>query len=123
MVIVAFSDEPLLASALVSLINSTEDIRITQICTLAEALPRIVQAENPDVVLVSMSPEIGSAMLHEVRTLAPEARIILWVHEISTEQAHHFIESGIRGILRKTYAPEMLLKCLRKVNEGELWFE
>lgn len=123
MVIVAFTDEPLVASALVQLINSTDDIRIAQICTSAEALPRIVQSEVPDIVLVSMSPEVSSALLQELRAVAPGSRIILWAHAISTELAHHFIETGVRGILRKTYAPDMLLKCLRKVHEGELWFE
>jgi DNA-binding CsgD family transcriptional regulator len=30
---------------------------------------------------------------------------------------------GVRGILRKTLPPETLLRCLTRVNEGELWFE
>src|SRR5215469_12150559 len=123
MVIVAYTDEPLLASALVNLINATDDIRIAQICTSAPALPRIVQAEAAEIVLVSMGPEINAPLVHELRNVAPQTRIILWVHGISPELAHHFIESGVRGILRKSYPPEMLLKCLRKVNDGELWFE
>jgi len=123
MVIVAYTDEPLIASALVSLINATDDIRIAQICTSAQALPRILQAEAADIVLVSMSPEVNTPLLHELRGAAPNTRIVLWVHGISAGIAHHFIEGGVRGILRKTYPPEMLLKCLRKVQEGELWFE
>ena len=123
MVIVAYTDEPLLASALVSLVNSTDDIRIAQVCTSAQALPRIVRAEGADIVLVSMGPDVNATLIDALRNEAPRTRIILWVHGISTELAHHFIESGVRGILRKTYPPEMLLKCLRKVHEGELWFE
>src|ERR1022692_3138859 len=30
---------------------------------------------------------------------------------------------GVRGILRKTLPTETLLRCLMRVNEGELWFE
>jgi len=30
---------------------------------------------------------------------------------------------GVRGILRKTLPTETLLRCLTRVNEGELWFE
>ena len=30
---------------------------------------------------------------------------------------------GVRGILRKTLPVETLMRCLQKVNEGELWFE
>jgi two-component system nitrate/nitrite response regulator NarL len=123
MVIVAYTDEPLLASALVSLVNSTDDIRIAQVCTSAQALPRIVRAEGADIVLVSMGPDVNATLIYALQSEAPRTRIILWVHGISTELAHHFIENGARGILRKTYPPEMLLKCLRKVHEGELWFE
>jgi DNA-binding CsgD family transcriptional regulator len=30
---------------------------------------------------------------------------------------------GVRGILRKTLPTETLLRCLTRVNDGELWFE
>jgi DNA-binding NarL/FixJ family response regulator len=30
---------------------------------------------------------------------------------------------GVRGIVRKTLPAETLIECLRKVNQGELWFE
>jgi DNA-binding CsgD family transcriptional regulator len=30
---------------------------------------------------------------------------------------------GVRGILRKTLPADLQVKCLQKVNEGELWFE
>jgi len=30
---------------------------------------------------------------------------------------------GVRGILRKNLPAELQVKCLRKVSEGELWFE
>jgi DNA-binding NarL/FixJ family response regulator len=30
---------------------------------------------------------------------------------------------GVRGILRKTLPTDLLVKCLEKVQEGELWFE
>jgi DNA-binding CsgD family transcriptional regulator len=33
------------------------------------------------------------------------------------------MELGVRGVLRKTLGPELLIKCLGKVCEGELWFD
>jgi len=58
--------------------------------------------------------------LHEV---ASQAKIVLWVHTISTELALQAMSLGVRGILRKTLPTETLLRCLTRVNEGELWFE
>ncbi len=55
--------------------------------------------------------------------LASHAKIVLWVHTISTELALQAMSLGVRGILRKTLPIETLLRCLTRVNDGELWFE
>ena len=47
----------------------------------------------------------------------------MWLHEITPELAYQAIECGVRGILSKSLAPEMIVKCVRKVQAGELWFE
>ena len=39
------------------------------------------------------------------------------------ELALQAMSLGVRGILRKTLPTETLLRCLTRVNEGELWFE
>jgi DNA-binding CsgD family transcriptional regulator len=49
--------------------------------------------------------------------------MLLWVNEISTELAFQAIGLGVRGIVRKTLPAETLMECLRKVSQGELWFE
>lgn len=45
------------------------------------------------------------------------------MNELTPELAFQAIERGVRGILRKNLPPDMILKCVRKVYEGELWFE
>src|SRR5450756_515245 len=51
------------------------------------------------------------------------SRIVLWVNSISTELAFQAMGLGVRGILRKTLPTELQVKCLQKVQAGELWFE
>lgn len=79
--------------------------------------------ERPDVLLIDLTPEVTFGLLTQLRRELPHCRIVLWVRSISTELAYQAMELGIRGILRKTLAAEMLLKCLTKVGEGELWFD
>jgi DNA-binding NarL/FixJ family response regulator len=50
-------------------------------------------------------------------------KIVLWVNSISTELAFQAMGLGVRGILRKTLATDLQVKCLQKVQAGELWFE
>jgi DNA-binding NarL/FixJ family response regulator len=51
------------------------------------------------------------------------SRMVLWVNSISTELAFQAMGLGVRGILRKTLPTELQVKCLQKVQSGELWFE
>jgi DNA-binding NarL/FixJ family response regulator len=60
--------------------------------------------------------------LHTLRR-EPLSRVVLWLHEIAPESAFRAKECGVRGILRKSLPAEMILKCIRRVAEGELWFE
>ena len=53
----------------------------------------------------------------------PGLRLVLWARNISTELAYQAIEHGVRGILRRTHPADVLLKCVRMVAEGGLWFE
>jgi len=62
-------------------------------------------------------------VLSGLNDLARETKIVLWVHDISTELALQAMSLGIRGILRKTLPVETLCRCLNRVNDGELWFE
>jgi DNA-binding NarL/FixJ family response regulator len=62
-------------------------------------------------------------VLSSLHQIARQARIVLWVHAISTELALQAMSLGIRGILRKTLPTETLVRCLTRVHEGELWFE
>ena len=45
------------------------------------------------------------------------------MNSISTELAFQAMGLGVRGILRKTLPTELQVKCLQKVQAGELWFE
>jgi two-component system, NarL family, nitrate/nitrite response regulator NarL len=82
-----------------------------------------VQSQRPDVLLIDLISDVTFGVLTQLRRDAPGCRIVLWVRTISTELAYQAMELGVRGVLRKTLPPELLIKCLDKVSEGELWFD
>jgi DNA-binding NarL/FixJ family response regulator len=82
-----------------------------------------MESHQPDLLLVDLSAGITFGVLSGLHEVAAQAKIILWVHSISTELALQAMSLGVRGILRKTLPTETLLRCLTRVNEGELWFE
>src|SRR5206468_8656193 len=67
--------------------------------------------------------EITFAVLSDMKHTMSTSRIVLWVNSISTELAFQAMGLGVRGILRKTLPTDLQVKCLQKVQAGELWFE
>lgn len=121
--IAVFTDEPVLVSGLDSILAASGAFQSAFSCANTADLFAAMDREPPDLLLADLKPELSFGLLAELRKRAPMCRVVLWVHSISTEAAFQAMGFGVRGILRKTLPPDLLLKCLRKVLEGELWFE
>lgn len=121
--VLLFTDEPVLAAGFTGVLSSVPDFDCVSVCRsvteLVEAVPKLL----PDVLLIDLTPEVTFGLLTQLQREAPGSRIVLWVRTISTELAYQAMELGVRGVLRKTLAPELMVKCLHKVSEGELWFD
>ncbi len=81
------------------------------------------EAVRPDLMLLDMTPNLTYGVMVELQKRLPGSRVVVWVRSISKELAYQAIEHGIRGILRKTLPGETVVKCLRMVADGGLWFE
>ena len=121
--LVAYTSEPLNAMALATLLESHPDVRPLAIVSDLSRFRERVAAGKPDVILLSVDGAVDWSFLHIIRSESPNSRLVLWLHDISAESAYQAMESGVRGILRKSLPPDMILKCVRKVFEGEMWFD
>jgi DNA-binding NarL/FixJ family response regulator len=117
------TDEPILAEGLKRALSDFPALELISLCVRLDDLRTEVATHRPELLLVDMTSEVNFSVLSGLHQIAPEARIVLWVHSISTELALQAMSLGIRGILRKTLPVSTLLRCLTLVNEGELWFE
>lgn len=121
------SSEPVLAEGLARVLESQatpgDCLKLVGLCTGPEDLQSVMESLRPDVLLADLTTSITFEVLSGLNELARETKIVLWVHEISTELALQAMSLGIRGILRKTLPVETLCRCLNRVNDGELWFE
>lgn len=121
--VVLLSDQPILAEGLHAVIAANEGFQLVATCVNMSGLMQMAVAEHPDILLMDLTSEVTFGALTELKKAVPESRIVLWVHNISTELALQAMGLGIRGILRKTLPTDLLIKCLQKIHEGELWFE
>jgi DNA-binding NarL/FixJ family response regulator len=121
--VLLYSDEPILAKGLDSVLRQIEGFELLPTSnTLASLMEQITQGA-PDLVLMDLTAEITFAVLSDMKHAMNRSRIVLWVNSISTELAFQAMGLGVRGILRKTLPTELQVKCLQKVQAGELWFE
>jgi DNA-binding NarL/FixJ family response regulator len=122
--VLLFTDEPVLARGFAALLSAAPEIESAEVCqSPSDLMQRALTGARPDVLLIDLTPQVTFGLLTQLRRDLTQCRIVLWVRAISTELAYQAMELGIRGILRKTLPAELLLKCLTKVSEGELWFD
>ncbi len=122
-VIVADS-EPIFRVGVRKIVAVEDDIRIVaQVESAASALTAIARY-HADLILfecgLSESPrEIVSSML----AVAPALKIVLVIVEPTEEDTVEFLRRGVRGIVTRSIAPDLLVKCIRKVYAGETWLD
>ena len=121
--VLLYSDEPILAKGLEAVLRQVEGFDLLPTCNTLAVLMEQISIGTPDLVLMDLTSEVTFAVLSEMKHAMNHSRIVLWVNSISTELAFQAMGLGVRGILRKTLPTELQVKCLQKVQAGELWFE
>jgi DNA-binding NarL/FixJ family response regulator len=118
-----YTDAPVLAAGLRSLLGGTGDFELVSVCSTLPELRSAAASVNPQIVLMDFTSELPAGVLGQIDSVLTRSSVVLWVYEIPAEMALHAMSVGVRGILRSTLATELILRCLQKVHQGELWFE
>ena len=121
--VLLYSDEPILAKGLDSVLRQGEGFELLPTCSTLASLMEQITLCAPDLVLMDMTPEVTFAVLSDMKSALNLSKVVLWVTSISTELAFQAMALGVHGILRKTLPPELQVKCLQNVQDGDLWFE
>src|SRR5271170_1893719 len=118
-----YSDQPILAKGLEAVLTATGRFQLESSYSGIPELVERLQTDAPDILLLDLTPDVTFGVLSDIKRVVQESKLVLWVNAISTELAFQAMGLGVRGILRKTLPADLQVKCLQKVNEGELWFE
>jgi DNA-binding NarL/FixJ family response regulator len=121
--ILCYSDQPILALGLRQILSSAPDLELFDCCTTRDQLMDCLATRQPDLLFLDLTPDFTLEFLTTVHKTVRHAKIVLWVHFISTEMALQAMGVGVRGIISKTLTPDVVTTSLRKIHEGELWFE
>lgn len=101
-----------------------DDIRVVaQAENVAQAVAS-VQKFPTDVLLfeIALSNTAGEA-ISEILDKSPKTRIIVVGNDLGEHETCDFLRRGVTGILSRSVSPDLLVRCIRKVAEGETWLD
>jgi len=108
---------------MVKLIES-DSANLTVIGTAADIPEALIvaQREQPDIILLDIDLNGVNSLdsLPLLREVTKAVVLILTGVRDSTTQDRAIL-SGARGVVQKEESPEIILKAIRKVYEGEIW--
>ena len=121
--IVISDDHTLFREGLRRLLEAEPGMRIVGEAVDGEETVRVVGQLKPHILLLDLSlPKMsGLEVLVEVNKLGGQTRTIMLTAEIGREQVVEALQLGVRGIVMKHSALQVLLKSIRCVNEGQYW--
>ncbi len=111
-------------------------VGIRKIFAIEDDMRVIAQAENypgllaalerfpSDIVLLDggMISGIPDAIPDMTRR-APNAKVIVQVSENSENFIVDLYRRGVRGVISRSISPDLLIRCIRKIAEGETWID
>jgi DNA-binding NarL/FixJ family response regulator len=121
--IVISDDHVLFREGLRKLLEAEPGMRVVGEAGDGEETVRVVGQLKPHVLLLDLSlPKLsGLEVLGELSKLGLQTRTIMLTAAIEREQVVEALQLGVRGIVLKHSALQLLLKSIRCVNEGQYW--
>jgi len=121
--IVISDDHALFREGLRKLLEAERGINIVGEAVDGEETVKVVRQLKPHVLLLDLSlPKLsGLEVLAELSKLELQTRTIMLTAAIEREQVVEALQLGVRGIVLKHSALQLLLKSIHCVNEGQYW--
>jgi two-component system, NarL family, nitrate/nitrite response regulator NarL len=123
--------QPVTAEGVRTLLHDSPDLRFQELVeTLAQATEVLEGPTPPSVLIIDKAFGIQAILdwLGNLRNLCPNealarTAVVVWGVSVTEAEALRFVQSGAKGILRKTASVPVVLACLRTVAAGRSWME
>jgi len=101
-----------------------DDIRVVGQAENLEQTIAAIQKFSGDILIfeAALAPSPGDAIADLLRQNA-SCRLVVVLRELDQEVTLDLFRRGAHSIVSREIEPEMLVECLRKIAQGELWLE
>lgn len=123
--LVLADDHPIVLDGLENLFRLEPDFRVVARCVNGEECLAAVRRYEPDVLLldIRMPRHDGLTVLRELSREEHTTKVVLLAAALEEEEVLEALRLGVRGMLLKELAPQMVVQCVRKVHAGGQWVE
>lgn len=121
--IIIADDHAIFRDGLRRLLATQQDFQVIGEASDGKEAIALAQSFKPDVLLLDLAmPRVpGMEVLRELARQETPVRTILLTAAIQPFAVTSALQLGARGIVLKASPPEMLLKSIRSVHEGQFW--
>jgi DNA-binding NarL/FixJ family response regulator len=122
--IIVADSEPIFRVGVRKIVAVEDDIRI--VAQVESAQNAITAASRFDADLILYECGLSDSprdVVTNLLTLAPSLKIVLVMMEPTEEETVELLRRGVRGIVTRSIAPDLLIRCIRKVHAGETWLD
>jgi two-component system nitrate/nitrite response regulator NarL len=123
--IVLADDDAMFRGMCRNLIEPQTDMEVVAEVVSADDVPGVTAHHHPDILLLGLDigGRAGFQALERIHGAKLTTRVIAVCEHGKQEDCVRAVKLGCRGVLPENTPPEMILKSVRKVHEGELWLD
>jgi DNA-binding NarL/FixJ family response regulator len=123
--VVVVDDHPIVRQGLVSVLEDEDDLEVVGTASTGREAVRLVQREQPDVVLLDLEmPELdGVEAIPQLLAARPSLAILVFTAYDTEERVLGAIRAGARGYLLKGASGEEIARAIRVVRSGGSYLE
>lgn len=123
--LVLADDHPIVLDGLETLFRLEPDFQVAARCVNGEEALVAVRRHRPDVLLldIHMPRKDGLAVLRDLQREKVTTKVVLLAAVLEEDEVLEALRLGVRGMVLKELAPQMVVQCVRKVHAGEQWLE
>jgi DNA-binding NarL/FixJ family response regulator len=117
--------QPIVVEGLQRVFSSAGDLEMVgAVSRLNDSVEQLDEL-HPDVFLIDQTAGTSAILrfISNLKTAGARSFPVLWANELSEADALRALQLGIRGILKKTAPPQVLIECMREVAAGKIWME
>jgi DNA-binding NarL/FixJ family response regulator len=122
--LIVADSEPIFRVGVRKIVAVEDDIRIVAQVESVESALSSAQRFEADVMLYEggLGDNPGE-VVSKILASAPALKIVLVTVQPTEEETVELLRCGAQGIVTRSIAPDLLIRCIRKVAAGETWLD